>query len=107
MVITISHQGYIKRNPLSAYRSQRRGGKGLIGMETKEEDFVEQLFIGSTHDYMLFFSNLGRLYWLKVYQIPEAGRTAKGKALVNLLQLSEGRGLQQPCRSGILRRHFL
>ncbi|MEW6108638.1 MAG: DNA gyrase subunit A [Nitrospirota bacterium] len=90
MVITVSHQGYIKRNPLSAYRSQRRGGKGLIGMETKEEDFVEQLFIGSTHDYMLFFSNLGRLYWLKTYQIPEAGRAAKGKALVNLLQLSEG-----------------
>lgn len=90
MVITLSHQGYIKRNPLSAYRSQRRGGKGLIGMETKEEDFVEQLFIGSTHDYMLFFSNLGRLYWLKTYQIPEAGRAAKGKALVNLLQLSEG-----------------
>ncbi len=90
MVITLSHQGYIKRNPLSAYRSQRRGGKGLIGMETKEEDFVEQLFIGSTHDYMMFFSNLGRLYWLKVYQIPEAGRAAKGKALINLLQLSQG-----------------
>ena len=90
MVITLSHTGYIKRNPLSAYRSQRRGGKGLIGMETKEEDFVEQLFIGSTHDYMLFFSNLGRLYWLKIYQIPEAGRAAKGKALINLLQLSEG-----------------
>lgn len=90
MVITLSHQGYIKRNPLSAYRSQRRGGKGMIGMETKEEDFVEQLFIGATHDYMLFFSNIGRLYWLKVYQIPEAGRTAKGKALVNLLHLSEG-----------------
>jgi len=90
MVITLSHQGYIKRNPLSAYRSQRRGGKGLIGMETKEEDFVEQLFIGSTHDYMLFFSNLGRLYWLKVYQIPEAGRAAKGKALVNLLSIAEG-----------------
>jgi len=90
MVITVSHQGYIKRNPLSAYRSQRRGGKGLIGMETKEEDFVEQLFIGSTHDYMLFFSNLGRLYWLKTYQLPEAGRAAKGKALINLLQLSEG-----------------
>jgi DNA gyrase subunit A len=90
MVITISHQGYIKRNPLSAYRSQRRGGKGLMGMETKEEDFVEQLFIGSTHDYMLFFSNLGRLYWLKIYQIPEAGRAAKGKALVNLLSISEG-----------------
>ncbi|MDH5768114.1 MAG: DNA gyrase subunit A [Nitrospirota bacterium] len=90
MVITLSHQGYIKRNPLSAYRSQRRGGKGLMGMETKEEDFVEQLFIGATHDYMLFFSNLGRLYWLKAYQIPEAGRAAKGKALVNLLALSEG-----------------
>ncbi len=90
MVITLSHQGYIKRNPLSAYRSQRRGGKGLIGMETKEEDFVSELFIGATHDYMLFFSNRGRLYWLKIYQIPEAGRAAKGKALVNLLALSEG-----------------
>ncbi|HEX8947438.1 MAG TPA: DNA gyrase subunit A [Dissulfurispiraceae bacterium] len=90
MVITVSHNGYIKRNPLSIYRSQRRGGKGLTGMETREEDYVEQLFISSTHDYMLFFSNLGRLYWLKVYQIPEAGRAAKGKALVNVLSLSEG-----------------
>ena len=90
MVVTLSHQGYIKRNPLSAYRSQRRGGKGLIGMETKEEDFVRELFIGATHDYMLFFSNLGRLYWLKTYQLPEAGRAAKGKSLVNLLALSEG-----------------
>jgi DNA gyrase subunit A len=90
MVITLSHTGYIKRNPLSAYRSQRRGGKGSTGMETKEEDFVEQLFIGSTHDYLLFFTNFGRLYWNKIYQIPEAGRTAKGKALINLLQLSEG-----------------
>jgi DNA gyrase subunit A len=89
-VITLSHTGYIKRNPLSAYRSQRRGGKGLIGMETKEEDFVEQLFIGATHDYMLFFSNLGRLYWLKAFQLPEAGRATRGKALVNLLSLSEG-----------------
>jgi DNA gyrase subunit A len=90
MVITISHNGYIKRNPLSAYRSQRRGGKGLKGMETREEDFVEQLFIGSTHDYMLFFSNMGRLYWKKIYEIPEAGRAARGKAMVNLLPLSEG-----------------
>jgi DNA gyrase subunit A len=89
-VITLSHQGYIKRNPLSAYRSQRRGGKGSTGMETKEEDFVRELFIGATHDYMLFFSNLGRLYWLKTYQLPEAGRSAKGKALVNLLALTEG-----------------
>jgi DNA gyrase subunit A len=93
MVITLSLQGYIKRNPLSAYRSQRRGGKGLIGMGTKEEDFVEALFIGSTHDYMLFFSNLGRLYWLKTYQIPEAGRAAKGKALINLLKLSQGENI--------------
>jgi DNA gyrase subunit A len=90
MVITLSHQGYIKRNPLSAYRSQRRGGKGQAGMETREEDYVKNLFIGATHDYMLFFSNLGRLYWLKVYQIPEAGRSAKGKALINLLAISEG-----------------
>ncbi len=90
MVITLSHNGYIKRNPLSIFRSQHRGGKGLTGMETREEDYVEQLFIGSTHDYMLFFSNSGRLYWKKIYEIPEAGRTAKGKALVNLLPLSEG-----------------
>jgi len=90
MVITLSHTGYIKRNPLSAYRSQRRGGTGGMSMETKEEDFVEQLFIASTHDYMLFFTNFGRLYWLKTYQLPEAGRTAKGKAMINLLQLSEG-----------------
>ncbi|MBI4654434.1 MAG: DNA gyrase subunit A [Nitrospirae bacterium] len=93
MVITISHQGYIKRNPLSLYKSQRRGGKGLIGMETREEDFVEQLFTASTHDYLLFFTNKGRLYWLKVYQIPEAGRAAKGKAIVNLLQLVEGENI--------------
>jgi DNA gyrase subunit A len=90
MVITITHYGYIKRLALSTYRSQRRGGKGLTGMETREEDYVEQLFIGSTHDYMMFFSNLGKLYWLKTYQIPEAGRTAKGKALVNLLPLADG-----------------
>lgn len=90
MVITLSHYGYIKRNPLSIYRSQRRGGKGLVGMETKEEDFVEQLFVGATHDYMLFFSNLGRLYWLKAFQIPEAGRATRGKPLVNLLTLTEG-----------------
>lgn len=89
MIITISYNGYIKRNPLSIYRSQRRGGKGLLGMETREEDFVEHLFIGSTHDYLLFFSNTGRLYWQKIYQIPEAGRTAKGKALINLLPIVE------------------
>lgn len=87
MVVTISHQGYIKRNSLDLYRSQLRGGKGLMGMETREEDFVEDLFTASTHDHVLFFTNLGRLHWLKVYQIPETGRSARGKAIVNLLQL--------------------
>ncbi|MBF0606099.1 MAG: DNA gyrase subunit A [Magnetococcales bacterium] len=90
MVITVSHNGYIKRNPLSEYRQQRRGGKGMTSMETRDEDYVQQLFIGSTHNYILFFSNFGRLYWLKIYQIPEAGRAAKGKAIVNLLQLQQG-----------------
>jgi len=88
MVITISHSGYIKRNPASLYRSQRRGGKGKIGMGTKEEDFVEHLFVASTHDYLLFFTDAGRVYWQKVHQVPEAGRVAKGKAIVNLLQVS-------------------
>ncbi|MBS1112118.1 MAG: gyrA, partial [Nitrospirae bacterium] len=90
MVVTITRQGYIKRNSLDLYKSQRRGGKGLIGMETREDDFVEHLFIASTHDHVLFFSNLGRLYWLKVYEVPETGRAAKGKGIVNLLSLSEG-----------------
>lgn len=93
MVVTISHTGYIKRNPLSAFRSQHRGGKGLKGMETREDDFVDRLFICSTHDYLLFFTNYGRLHWLKTYQLPEAGRTAKGKAIVNLLMLTEGERL--------------
>ncbi|HDZ84437.1 MAG TPA: DNA gyrase subunit A, partial [Nitrospirae bacterium] len=90
MVVTMSHQQYIKRNPLDLYRSQHRGGKGLIGMETRDEDFVETLFISSTHNHVLFFTNFGRLHWLKVYQIPETGRAARGKAIVNLLQLLPG-----------------
>ena len=89
MVVTISHNGFIKRNSLDLYRSQRRGGKGAMGMETREEDFVETLFLASTHDTVLFFSNLGRIYWLKIYQIPEMGRATKGKAIVNLLQISQ------------------
>ncbi len=87
MVVTISHGGYIKRNPVSLYRSQRRGGRGITGMETKEDDFVEHLYIASTHDYFLFLTNLGRLYWVKVHEIPQGGRLARGKALVNLLNL--------------------
>ncbi len=87
VVVTISHAGYIKRNPVSLYRAQRRGGKGKIGMGIKEEDFVETLFTASTHDYLLFFTDAGKVYWLKVHEIPEAGRAAKGKALINLLAL--------------------
>jgi DNA gyrase subunit A len=90
MVVTVSHQGYIKRNPVSLYRIQRRGGKGKMGMGTKEEDFVEHIFIASTHSYILIFTNQGRLYWLKVYQVPQAGRAAKGKAIVNLVNMSQG-----------------
>jgi DNA gyrase subunit A len=89
MVITISHAGYIKRNALTTYRAQKRGGKGKIGMETKEEDFVERLFTATTHSYILFFTNKGRVYWLKVHQVPEASRQAKGKAIVNLIQISQ------------------
>jgi len=87
VVVTISHAGYIKRNPVSLYRAQRRGGKGKIGMGIKEEDFVERLFTASTHDYLLFFTDAGKVYWLKVHEIPEAGRAAKGKALINVLAL--------------------
>lgn len=87
MVVTISHGGYIKRNPISLYRSQKRGGRGITGMETKEDDFVEHLYVASTHNYFLFFTNLGRLYCLKVHEIPQAGRLARGKAMVNVLNL--------------------
>ncbi|MBI5206402.1 MAG: DNA gyrase subunit A [Candidatus Firestonebacteria bacterium] len=90
MVITISHDGYIKRLPVAAYRKQRRGGKGSTGMETKEEDFVEHLFIASTHNYILFSTDFGKCYWLKVYDIPQAGRAAKGKAIVNMIEISQG-----------------
>ena len=90
VAVTISHAGYIKRNVVSDYRAQRRGGKGKIGMGTKEEDFVETLFIASTHDFLLFFTDAGQVYWLKVYEIPEAGRVSKGKAMINLLPLSDG-----------------
>jgi DNA gyrase subunit A len=87
MVITISHSGYVKRLPTSTYRRQRRGGRGVTGMGTKEEDFVEHLFIASTHDYILFFTDRGRCYWLKVHEIPRGGRVAKGRAVANLLKI--------------------
>ncbi|MFH0925009.1 MAG: DNA gyrase subunit A [bacterium] len=90
MVVIITHKGYIKRSPLSLYRIQKRKGQGLRGTTTQENDFVEHLFIASTHDYLMFFTDTGKAFWLKVYIIPESGRVAQGRALVNLLQLEEG-----------------
>ncbi len=90
MVVTISHAGYIKRSPVNFYRNQRRGGKGRAGMGTRREDFVSNLFVASTHDTILFFTDRGRTYWLKVYEIPQSGPYTKGKAIVNLLDLQPG-----------------
>jgi len=93
MVVTISKHGYIKRNPITLYRNQRRGGKGKTAMGTKEDDFVEHLFVASTHHTFLFFTNLGKVYWCKVYDIPQAGRMSLGKAIVNLLNFTKGENL--------------
>jgi len=87
MVVTISHEGYIKRNAMALYRAQRRGGRGRIGATTREEDFVEHLFIASTHSYLLFFTTSGKVFWLKVHEIPQAGRTARGRSITNVLSL--------------------
>jgi len=93
MVVTISKHGYIKRNPITLYRNQRRGGKGKTAMGTKEDDFVELLFVASTHHMFMFFTNLGKVYWCKVYDIPQAGRMSLGKAIVNLLNFTKGEKL--------------
>ncbi|MFZ5980182.1 MAG: DNA gyrase subunit A [Candidatus Zixiibacteriota bacterium] len=98
MVITISHLGYVKRLSVTAYRRQQRGGKGVIGIETKEEDFAEHLFIASTHDYILFFSDKGRCYWVKVHEIPIGGKLAKGKPIVNMCQMSKGESVTAFCK---------
>ncbi|MBZ5564545.1 MAG: DNA gyrase subunit A [Acidobacteriia bacterium] len=90
VVITVSHSGYTKRTPLSAYRQQGRGGKGRLGMRTRDEDFVENLFIASTHSYILVFTNPGKLYWLKAYEIPDVGAAGKGKHILNLVNLAKG-----------------
>src|SRR5690348_1984978 len=87
MVVTFSHQGYVKRNPVSLYRAQRRGGRGKAGAGTTDEDFIEQIFVASTHAYVLIFTSKGRLFWLKVHELPQAGRAARGKAIVNLVPL--------------------
>jgi len=94
MVITISHQGYIKRTPTSLYRRQRRGGRGVTGMESKEGDWAESVFVGTTHDYLLFFTNKGRAHWLKVYELPQAGRASKGRPIINMIQMEEGEKIQ-------------
>ncbi|MDO8602474.1 MAG: DNA gyrase subunit A [Candidatus Omnitrophota bacterium] len=98
MVITISHAGYIKRLPVGSYRKQKRGGVGVAGIDMKEEDFVEHLFVASTHEHILFFTNKGKVYWLKVYEIPQAGRSARGKAVINLLQLEQGESISSYVR---------
>jgi DNA gyrase subunit A len=90
VVVTITHAGYVKRISLDVYKQQKRGGRGIKAAETKEEDFLEDLFMANTHDYLMLFTNKGKVHWLKVYQIPESGRYAKGSAIVNLLQLGEG-----------------
>jgi len=90
MVVSISSNGYIKRTPASAYRAQRRGGKGLKGAKTEDEDPIQHLFVASTHDYLLFFTNLGKVYWRKVYDLPQLARDSRGRAIVNLLNLAEG-----------------
>jgi len=90
VVVTISHGGYIKRLPVSGYRKQKRGGKGVTGAEVKEEDFIEHLFVASTKDYLLIFTGKGQVHWLKVYEIPQASRTSKGKAIINLVQMEPG-----------------
>jgi DNA gyrase subunit A len=94
MVITVSRGGYVKRSPLSMYRAQRRGGKGRIGMQTKEEDIVEHLFVASAHSYVLVFTDKGRLYWIKVHALPEVGANARGKAIVNLLTVENGENVR-------------
>ena len=90
MAVTISHEGYIKRNPVTLYRAQRRGGKGKIGTTTREEDFVEYMFIASMHAYILFFTTIGKVYWIKVHELPQASRAARGRPIVNLLNLESG-----------------
>ncbi len=98
MVITISHLGYVKRLSVSQYKKQQRGGKGVKGIETRDEDFAEHLFIASTHDYILFFSTKGRVYWVKVHTIPTSGKLAKGKPIINLCQIEKDEAITAFCK---------
>jgi len=94
MIVTITYSGYIKRTPSDLYRSQRRGGKGVQGATMKEEDWVEHLFVGTTHDYMMFFTDRGKAYWLKIYELPQGGRATRGRPIVNLLQIESGEKIE-------------
>jgi DNA gyrase subunit A len=109
MVVTISHRGYIKRIPSTTYRSQRRGGKGITGAKTEDEDPIEHLFVASTHAYLLFFTTQGKVYWQKVYDIPQLSRESRGRAVVNLLNLAEGEQIAEcvAVRDFNLPGHFL
>ena len=98
MVVSISSNGYIKRTPASAYRAQHRGGKGLTGAKTEEEDPIQHLFVASTHAYLLFFTNKGKVHWRKVYDLPQLARDSRGRAIVNLLNLAEGEQITD-CRA--------
>lgn len=89
VVVTISNKGFIKRMPVSGYRRQRRGGKGMKGTTTRDEEYVEHLFVATNHNYILFFTEKGKCYWLKVYEIPEGGRLARGRAIVNLIEIDK------------------
>ena len=93
VAVTISRQGYLKRTPVDTYKNQGRGGKGRIGMKTREEDFVERVFVASTHSYLLIFTNRGKVYWLKVYEIPDVGTAGRGKNIVNLVNFDHGERL--------------
>ena len=97
MAISITHTGYIKRTSITTYRAQKRGGRGRVGMKTRDEDFVSDLFIASTHSYILIFTDRGRIYWLKVHEVPDVGPQGKGKAVVNLVQLVAGEKIAAFC----------
>ena len=109
MVVSISHRGYIKRTPTSVYRAQRRGGKGIRGAQTEEEDPIEHLFVASTHAYLLFFTNQGKVFWQKVFSLPQLGRESKGRAIVNLLSLQPNEKIAdcRPVRDFDLPDHYL
>ena len=107
VAITVTDTGYIKRTPISTYRNQKRGGKGRIGMRTREEDVVNHLFVASTHAYMMVFSDRGRAYWLKVHEIPDVGADGRGKAIANLVQMEAGEKIAAMLRGRRVRRHAL